>query len=679
MSIDNLTEKLNKLSLSAEKIGEMTSSHQKLLLDHVKKGDEARMHLKDDIQSEIRLITEKMDKINEANLNMPKLSTPFSHIRSTVKPKEELTHPFITDLCNQDNNQVLMKEAPQLKEWPTFTGEGEYDHMSFIKKIDMLQEDYAIPDELITARLHSPFEKSGKIWYYGIRKTNGKNTWSWWKQEIITKWASESWRYKTEIAFENSFFDPEKDKPLTWFLKQVERFNALYPEMSQKMVHMRILKKCGGELEPALRSRCIEPFSTEEYINALEDIVTRTKIGRTWNKLDIKSPNKQFIKKDKPRKTIKPNTSNNNDQKKFHKFGGIGHLANNCLKKAKINEIVETEDHNDKEEESDSEKDTEESETSESDEINVIHAQINNIDLIYEILDVNSSLPQVGTSDTNLTNIQDAKLYRAKPAKGMGYTAGKLSAIIEHEVDIILNVEKPYPPLLRRPAYPAIPRAREALEVHIKELMDLGVLTKVGHNEQVEVTKPIIITWHNGKSRMVGDFRDLNTYTIPDIYPIPRIHETLTQLSQAKLIPAMDALKGFHKKVLTDNAKKLLRIIVHSGIFEYLRMPFGIKNAPSHYQRMMNTIFPEELSEGWLIIYIDDIIIFSETWDSNLSRIERVLQKIVQVNMKISLKTCHFAYSELKALGHVVSGLSLGIDNNKVAAVLLKSMPQTKK
>ncbi|MBW0552226.1 hypothetical protein O181_091941 [Austropuccinia psidii MF-1] len=119
------------------------------------------------------------------------------------------------------------------------------------------------------------------------------------------------------------------------------------------------------------------------------------------------------------------------------------------------------------------------------------------------------------------------------------FATGKepLGGIFGDEVDIILNVEKPYPPLLRRPAYPASPRAREALEVHIKELMDLGALRKVGHNEQVEFTTPVIITWHNGKSRMVGDFRALNTYTIPDRYPIPRIHEILTQLSQAELQP----------------------------------------------------------------------------------------------------------------------------------------------
>ncbi|MBW0553563.1 hypothetical protein O181_093278 [Austropuccinia psidii MF-1] len=108
-------------------------------------------------------------------------------------------------------------------------------------------------------------------------------------------------------------------------------------------------------------------------------------------------------------------------------------------------------------------------------------------------------------------------------------------------------------------------------------------------------------------------------------------------------------------------------------------MPFGIKNAPSHFQRMMNEIFPEELSEGWLIIYIDDIIVCSKSWEEHIYRLSRVSKKIQSVNMKISLKRCHFVFLELKALGHVVSGLSLGIDKNKAAAVLLKPMPQNKR
>ncbi|MBW0552543.1 hypothetical protein O181_092258 [Austropuccinia psidii MF-1] len=170
-----------------------------------------------------------------------------------------------------------------------------------------------------------------------------------------------------------------------------------------------------------------------------------------------------------------------------------------------------------------------------------------------------------------------------------------LGALIGHEADILLDIERPYPPLLGRSAYPASAKSREALETYIKELLALGVIRKVCHNEEVEITIPVIVALHNGKSRMVGDFRALETYTVPDRYPI-----ALTQISQAVYITNMDALKGFHQNVVTPRERKYLRIIVHCGVYEYLRIPFGIKNAPSHFQRMMNEIFPEELSEGWL-------------------------------------------------------------------------------
>ncbi|MBW0513110.1 hypothetical protein O181_052825 [Austropuccinia psidii MF-1] len=81
-----------------------------------------------------------------------------------------------------------------------------------------------------------------------------------------------------------------------------------------------------------------------------------------------------------------------------------------------------------------------------------------------------------------------------------------LGAIKGNEVYITLNIDRPYPPILRRPAYPASPRARESLEKHMQKLIQLVVLRKVGHNEEVEVTAPVIIAWHNDKSTMVGDF-----------------------------------------------------------------------------------------------------------------------------------------------------------------------------
>ncbi|MBW0487457.1 hypothetical protein O181_027172 [Austropuccinia psidii MF-1] len=174
---------------------------------------------------------------------------------------------------------------------------------------------------------------------------------------------------------------------------------------------------------------------------------------------------------------------------------------------------------------------------------------------------------------------------------------------------------------------------------------------------------------------MVGDFRALNTYKVPDRYPIPRIQKSLTQLSKAKYITSMDAFKGLHKNVLMPKTKKLLRIITHCGIYEFLRMPFGIKNAPSHYQRMMNTIFPTYLSQGWLIIYIYDITICSDSRYFHLERLARLLEKVTGVYMKIPLKKCSFGFEERKALGHIVSGLSLGIAKNAVAEVLLIPIP----
>ncbi|MBW0517302.1 hypothetical protein O181_057017 [Austropuccinia psidii MF-1] len=100
-----------------------------------------------------------------------------------------------------------------------------------------------------------------------------------------------------------------------------------------------------------------------------------------------------------------------------------------------------------------------------------------------------------------------------------------LSSKMRQELIDVLYTYKdvPYPPVLRRPAYPADPRAKESLEKNIQELIQLDLLRKVGHNEEVEVTTPVIISCHNDESEVVGDVRELNTYTVPDRYPIPRI------------------------------------------------------------------------------------------------------------------------------------------------------------
>ncbi|MBW0585993.1 hypothetical protein O181_125708 [Austropuccinia psidii MF-1] len=102
--------------------------------------------------------------------------------------------------------------------------------------------------------------------------------------------------------------------------------------MSETMLHKRILRMCGGDLEHAIRRRCIEPFSTEEYINAMEDITTRAQIGRSWYKpsMDNKTSGKPLPKHNEP---------HDKAPLKCHKCGSTSHLANTCPKKTRINEV----------------------------------------------------------------------------------------------------------------------------------------------------------------------------------------------------------------------------------------------------------------------------------------------------------------------------------------------------
>ncbi|MBW0573431.1 hypothetical protein O181_113146 [Austropuccinia psidii MF-1] len=129
----------------------------------------------------------------------------------------------------------------------------------------------------------------------------------------------------------------------------------------------------------------------------------------------------------------------------------------------------------------------------------------------------------------------------------------------------------------------------------------MDAIKKIGQNEIAEITTPV-----------------LYNYTKADRYPIPRIPHALDKPVTANYITKMDFMKGFHQNGVKPNFINLLRIICHMGIYEYTRIPFGIKNALAHFQTMMDTLFQEEILEVWMVVYIDDSIIDSETWEEHL-------------------------------------------------------------
>ncbi|MBW0522824.1 hypothetical protein O181_062539 [Austropuccinia psidii MF-1] len=128
----------------------------------------------------------------------------------------------------------------------------------------MLQEDFHTPDEIIVGKLHSLFTRTAKKWYYKIRQDHDKHDWPWWKSDIITKWAKNLFRFKMENSSESAIFNSEKDKPLTLFLKRKDRLSALHPDMSDSLINIKILIKCGGEPEYGIKCRCVEPYSKED-------------------------------------------------------------------------------------------------------------------------------------------------------------------------------------------------------------------------------------------------------------------------------------------------------------------------------------------------------------------------------------------------------------------------------
>ncbi|MBW0553599.1 hypothetical protein O181_093314 [Austropuccinia psidii MF-1] len=153
-----------------------------------------------------------------------------------------------------------------------------------------------------------------------------------------------------------------------------------------------------------------------------------------------------------------------------------------------------------------------------------------------------------GQFSTTLTSKQKVSLLKMLRKNRPSFATGEksLGKIRCHDIELYLDVERPYPPILRRPPYPESLETRKEIEKHISELLDMDVFTKTGHNEIVEITTPVLITWHDGKSRMCGDFRALHHYTKADRYPIPRIPHALEKEAKARYITKMDCMKGFH-------------------------------------------------------------------------------------------------------------------------------------
>ncbi len=219
------------------------------------------------------------------------------------------------------------------------------------------------------------------------------------------------------------------------------------------------------------------------------------------------------------------------------------------------------------------------------------------------------------------------------------------------------------------------PNQFEEVKEHLQALLEKGVIRP----SQSDFASPIVLVRKkSGALRLCVDYRRLNAKTRKDAYPLPRIDESLDALGGARFFSAIDLASAYNQVEVHPDDRHKTAFTTPMGLFEYNRMPFGLCNAPGTFQRLMQTIFCEDLLQI-LLVYLDDIIVYSSNVADNLVRLECVFQKLQAHGLKIEAEKCQFFQRRVKYLGHVVSSEGVATDPAKTEAVTQWPTPKTLK
>ena len=218
--------------------------------------------------------------------------------------------------------------------------------------------------------------------------------------------------------------------------------------------------------------------------------------------------------------------------------------------------------------------------------------------------------------------------------------------LVQHEIK--LTDDEPFKDPYRR-----IPPALfQEVKEHLTEMIETNVIrpSKSPYSSNV-----VIVRKKDGSIRFCVDFRKLNSRTIKDAYAIPRVEDSLHVLAGARYFSKLDLRSGYWQVEIKEEDKKKTAFQVGGlGFFEFHRMPFGLCNAPATFQRLMERCMGD-LNLTDCLIYLDDIVIFSSTFEEHLDRLEAVFSRLKQHNLKLKASKCEFMRSEIACLGHVVS------------------------
>ena len=188
----------------------------------------------------------------------------------------------------------------------------------------------------------------------------------------------------------------------------------------------------------------------------------------------------------------------------------------------------------------------------------------------------------------------------------------------------------------------------------------------------------VLVEKKDHSMRFCVDYRALNEVTKKDSYPLPRIDDCFDALTGTHWFSSIDLQSGYWQVGLSPSAMEKTAFSCPSGLFQFKVLPFGVCNGPPTFQRLMEHVLAG-LQWKICLLYLDDVIVFSKTFEDHLDRLSQVLARIGKAGLKVSPKKCHFFQSSVQVLGHVVSAEGVGTDFLKIQAVKEWPMPTTVK
>ncbi len=239
--------------------------------------------------------------------------------------------------------------------------------------------------------------------------------------------------------------------------------------------------------------------------------------------------------------------------------------------------------------------------------------------------------------------------------------------LIEHDVDV--GDAKP----IAQRFYRVSPEKRKILESEVDYMLVNGLAvpsTSSWSSPCLLVSKP------DGTFRPCTDFRKINAVTKPDSFPLPRMEDCVDQVGSARYVSKFDLLKGYWQVPLSVRAREICSFVTPSGLYSYTVMPFGLRNAPATFQRLMNKVVRG--LEG-CAVYLDYVVVFSDTWDEHLERVRALFDRLLWARLTINLAKCEFAKATVTYLGKVVGQGEVRTIQEKVKAIQDFPVPNTKK